>query len=274
MNFDRFVDPAANEDTGDGFLASRTALVTGGARRIGQALGVALGSEGAHVVVHHHTSQSEARQTVKDIEAAGGSADRMEGDLADPAVAAALPARAAELCGNPVDILINNASVFVRAGIRETTAQQWDHLQAVNLRAPFLLAQGFVDQLPAKWTGDIINLNDARALHGDAGHFAYTIAKVGLHGLTRNLAQALAPQIKVNELSLGAVMAPDDCGDYLKTVKTELPAGRFPRLDEVISGMMFLLGTPGVTGQTIRIDGGQFWTSENHRHRKNTREHP
>ncbi len=262
MTMDRFAEPVtqteADEDGGEGFLASRTALVTGGARRIGRALALALAAEGAHVVLHYHTAQDDARRTVREIEAGGGTADTISGDLADADVAAALPARAAELCGNPLDILINNASVFERCGLMETTAPQWDRLHDVNLRAPFLLAQGFAGQLPDQWSGDIINLNDARSLQGDAEHFAYTISKVGLQGLTRNLALALAPRIAVNELSLGAVMAPEGEDDYLKVRKTELPAGRFPHLDEVVSGMMSLLSAPGVTGQTICVDGGSL----------------
>ncbi|MCB1184313.1 SDR family oxidoreductase [bacterium] len=259
MTIDRFVDP----DDGDadapaeGFLASRTALVTGAARRVGRALALALAAEGAHVVIHHHTAVDEAKALAKEIRHRGGSADVLPGDLADAAVARALPARAAELSGNPLDILVNNAAGFVRADFAATDAATWDRLHAVNLRAPFLLAQGFAAQLPAKWTGDIVNLNDARSLVGDPEHFAYAVAKVGLQGLTRNLARALAPRIEVNEIALGAVLAPD-AGDYLHTTRDELPAGRFPHLDEVISAMMFILGTRGVSGQTIRIDGGQF----------------
>jgi NAD(P)-dependent dehydrogenase (short-subunit alcohol dehydrogenase family) len=256
MTIDRFVEPRPDEDPPEGFLASRTALVTGGAKRIGRALALALAAEGAHVIVHYHHSGEEARRTVRDIENAGGTADRIGGDLADAKVAASMPALAAELCGNPLDILINNAAAFERCGAGETTLAQWDRQQAVNLRAPFLLAQAFAAQLPDSWTGDIINLNDARSLQGDPAHFAYTIAKVGLHGLTQNLARALAPRIEVNELSLGAVLAPE--GEYDKTLKSDLPLGLFPNLDEVISGLMFLLSTRGVTGQSIRLDGGQY----------------
>ncbi len=255
MTIDRFVDPPVDEDAG--YLAGRTALVTGAARRIGRELALALAAESVHVVVHCHTSQEEGRAVVREITGGGGLADLITGDLADPAVAAALCERAAEKCGNPLDILINNAAVFAQQAALTTSLEQWEDLHAVNLRAPFLLAQGFARQLPYKWTGDIVNLNDARALHGDPEHFAYAVTKVGLHGLTQNLARALAPRIEVNELSLGAVMAPPG-DDYVKTARTELPLGRFPHLDEVISGMMFLLGTRGVTGQTIRLDGGQY----------------
>ena len=258
MTIDRFVDPIGDEDEPVGFLASRTALVTGGAKRVGRALALALAAEGAHVIVHYNTSAEDAKKTVREIEAAGGTADRIAGDLSDSEVALSLPARAAELCGNPLDILINSAAGFERRGALETSAAQWDLQHAVNLRAPFLLAQGFARQLPDKWTGNIINLNDAKSLHGDPEHFAYAISKVGLHGLTQSLARALAPRIEVNELSLGAVLAPDGDDEYAKTIKADLPLGLFPNLDEVISGMMFLLGTRGVTGQTIRLDGGQF----------------
>lgn len=258
MVIDRVVEPREERLAEEGFLSSCTALVTGGARRIGRALAAALAAEGAHVVIHCHTSVEAARAAVRGIEEAGGSAEYVIADLADTEAAAELPARAAAQCGNPLDILINNAAVFLRRGALQTTAAQWDEIHAVNLRAPYLVARGFAAQLPDAWSGAIVNLNDARALHGDADHFAYTIAKVGLQGLTRNLARALAPRIAVNELSLGAVMAPEDDRDYLKTTRAELPLGRFPGLDEVISGMMFLLGTPGVTGQTLRLDGGQY----------------
>jgi len=257
MTIDRFVDPPEDDDFGDGFLASRTALVTGAARRVGRELVLALAAEGAHVVVHCHTSQEEGRALVREIIAGGGAADLVVGDLADAKVAASLCAEAVRLCGNPLDILINNAAVFERCEAGETSVEQWDEMQVVNLRAPFLLAQGFVAQLPAKWRGDIINLNDARALGGDPEHFAYGISKVGLHGLTQSLARALAPRIAVNELGLGAVMSPAN-GDYIRTKKTELPLGRFPQLGDVVSGLMFLLSTEGVTGQTIRLDGGQY----------------
>jgi len=256
MVIDRIVEPRAEREQEEDFLASRTALVTGGGRRIGRALAMALAAEGAHVVVHCHDSQAEGKEVVREIKDGGGSADLIFGDLHAAAVAASLPAQAAERCGNPLDILINNAAVFMRCGAMETSAELWDQVHAVNVRAPFLLAQGFAAQLPEQWTGDIVNLNDARSLRGDPEHFAYAIAKVGLHGLTQNLARSLAPRIEVNELSLGAVLAPEGDGNYLKTRKSELPSGLFPSLDQVISSMMFLLGSRGVTGQTLRVDGG------------------
>jgi len=218
---------------------------------------LALAAEGAHVIVHYHTSESAAKATVADIRKNGGTADHISGDLAQASVAENLVASAAEKCGNPIDILVNNASAFERVNAPDTTPQLWDRMQNVNLRSPFFLAQGFAAQLPGKWEGDIINLNDARSLAGDPEHFAYAVSKIGLQGLTRTLAISLAPQIKVNELSLGAVMAPNDRA-YLKTKKSELSSGRFPQVEEVVTALMYLLSTRGVTGQSIRIDSGQY----------------
>lgn len=255
MPIDEFVEPP-QPDEDEGFLASRTALVTGAAKRIGRELALALATEGAHVIVHYCTSESAAKATVAEIIKNGGTADHISGDLAEASVAAGLVAKAAEKCGNPIDILVNNASIFERMNAQETTLQLWDRTQHINFRSPFLLAQSFAAQLPKKWEGDIINLNDARSLTGDPEHFAYAVSKLGLHGLTQTLAISLAPRIKVNELSLGAVMAPSD-RVYLKTGKSELPLGRFPQVEEVVTALMFLLSTRGVTGQSIRIDGGQ-----------------
>lgn len=238
-------------------LAGRTALVTGGARRIGKHLVLALAEAGARVIIHYHNSQRAASETAEQARELGAAASLVQGDLADPAVAGQVVSLAAQLDG-PVDILVNNASVFAAGEMRATSLQEWDHNHAVNLRAPFLLSQVFARQLPAGVAGDIINLNDFRALRPGADHFPYTISKVGLHGLTRSLAQALAPQIRVNELALGAVLPPENEGeDYLHVLREEIPTRRFSKPKEVAATMLFLLTNPAITGQTVCIDGGR-----------------
>jgi NAD(P)-dependent dehydrogenase (short-subunit alcohol dehydrogenase family) len=240
------------------FLGGRTALVTGGGRRIGRTLVSALARAGATVVVHHHTSREDAQATAAGVEVLGGRAFLVEGDLADARVAAALCARAADRCGAALDILVNNASRFAAGHATTTTAEEWDGQQAVNLRAPFLLAQGFARQLAGDGPADIVNLNDGRALRPGADHFAYTISKVGLHGLTRSLALALAPRVRVNELALGAVLPPETPpGGYARTPREALPLRRYPTVDDVADALLYLLAAPGVTGQTLSIDGGQ-----------------
>jgi NAD(P)-dependent dehydrogenase (short-subunit alcohol dehydrogenase family) len=249
-----------NGSRSERYLKGRTALVTGGAKRIGRHLGLALARAGARVVIHYRTSREAATATAAQIEKLGVAATLLQGDLADPEIAAGLVARVVAQSG-PLDILINNASIFAVGAMQTTTLAEWEANQAVNLRAPFLLSQAFAQQLPAEVTGDIINLNDFRALRPGADHFPYTISKVGLHGLTRSLAQALAPRIRVNELALGAVLPPEnETEDYLHVLREQIPTRRFSKPEEVASALLFLLTNPAVTGQTVCIDGGRHLT--------------
>lgn len=241
-----------------GFLVGRTALVTGGARRIGRYLSLALAGQGADIVLHYRKSILEAQETAAAIRERGGECWLVEGDLADAGVAADLVSLAAAACGREIDILINNASVFSPSEAISATAHDWDLNQAVNLRAPFLLAQSMARQLPIDRPGDIVNLNDVRALKPGTDHFAYTISKVGMHGLTRSLALALAPSVRVNELALGAILPPDKPGaDYLHETIDDIPTRRFDSPEEVTGALLFVLGNQALTGATICIDGGR-----------------
>ena len=258
MTIDQIVEPAAQRVGERGFLAGTAALVTGGARRIGRTLCLALAREGATVVVHYRNSESAAAATVLELEAFGGNAFKVKGDLGDPNVASDLVASAAAAAGRPLDILVNNASVFAPGSPGTTSVKEWDLNQAVNLRAPFILSRSFAAQIRNGSGGNIINLNDFRAVQPGGDHFAYTVSKAGLHGLTRSLAAALAPDIRVNELALGAVLAPESAPeDYVHTLREQIPTGKFPSLDEVSHAMLFLLGNNAVTGQTIFVDGGR-----------------
>jgi NAD(P)-dependent dehydrogenase (short-subunit alcohol dehydrogenase family) len=261
MTIDQIVEPLAQRLGERGFLAGTAALVTGGARRIGRSVCLALAREGATVVVHYRNSESDAVATVLELEAFGVDAYMIQGDLSQPSAAAEVMDSATEAVGRPVDILINNASIFAQGSPVSTSVEEWDLNQAVNLRAPFLLSQAFAGQLPAGLTGNIINFNDFRALSPGPDHFAYTMSKVGLHGLTRSLALALAPRVRVNELALGAVLAPEGSPeDYEHTLREHIPAGKLTSLDEVCHAMLFLLGNNGVTGETIHVDGGRHLT--------------
>ncbi|PJA75394.1 short-chain dehydrogenase [bacterium CG_4_9_14_3_um_filter_65_15] len=241
-----------------GFLTGRTALVTGAARRIGRTLALALADEGAQVVLHHRTSTSEAAETAATIVEGGGSCVLIRGDLADADVAGGLVDSAARAAAAAVDILVNNASIFPPTGMADAMAEEWDRIQAVNLRAPFLLAQGLARQLPTGAAGDIVSLGDIRVLRPGSDHAPYTVSKSGLHGLTRSLAVSLAPRIRVNELLLGPVLPPETPGgEYEHVPRESLPTRRFPRPEDVAAAMLFVLGNPAVTGQSLCIDGGQ-----------------
>lgn len=240
-------------------LRGRTALITGAARRVGRHLALAMATAGADVVIHYRSSEGDARALAEAIAAGGrGRAALVDGNLADPAVSEGLIAHAAAAFG-PLDILVNNASIFQPGDVLTTTLEQWRRYQAIHVEAPFVLSRDFARQAPAGRDAVIVNLNDWRAGRPGPDHFAYTISKVALHGLTRSLAQALGPRgVRVNELALGAVLPPEGGEDgYLHMVRDEIPTRRFPTLDDVASALLFVLGNPAVNGETVHLDGGR-----------------
>jgi len=229
------------------------ALVTGGARRVGKALAQAVAGAGADVVVHYGSSSSQAEQVVEEIRRMGRRAVAIQADLENPSAASALLDRAQSELG-PVDWLINSAAIFEPLDLAATTAEAWDRHIAINLRAPFLLAQSFARQRAGR-PGAIVNILDWRALRPAADHFPYTIAKAGLAAMTRSLAVGLAPAIRVNGLALGAILPPADGG---ATGTDSIPAGRWARLEEVGQALLFLLGGPDyITGSILHLDGGR-----------------
>jgi NAD(P)-dependent dehydrogenase (short-subunit alcohol dehydrogenase family) len=157
----------------------------------------------------------------------------------------------------PLYAVVNNAAVFESLTWQNTTLDDWNHHLMVNLTAPFLLSQSFARSVPANQSGRIVNLLDWRALRPGADHLPYTISKAALAALTRSLALALAPNITVNGLALGAVLPPRS-GDPPANILKRVPAGRWAELDEVGQALLFLLDDPSfVTGEIIHIDGGR-----------------
>jgi NAD(P)-dependent dehydrogenase (short-subunit alcohol dehydrogenase family) len=233
---------------------AHNALVTGGARRIGRGLVESLADAGAGVAVHFGSSSAEAEQFVEDLRRRGVAAVALGADLADPAAASALIPRASAALG-PIDWLVNSAAIFEPLGVETTTSEAWDRHMAVNLRAPFLLAQAFAGERQGE-PGSIVNVLDWRATHPGADHLPYTISKAALAALTRSLAVALAPAIRVNGVALGAILPPADGGasDALSGV----PAERWGRVDEVGRAVRFLLdGSDFITGAVLHLDGGR-----------------
>ncbi len=239
-------------------LRGRTALITGAARRVGRHLALAMAGAGVRVVIHYRTSRAEAERLAGEITGTGGQAALVDGDLNDAAVMEGLIARAARPFG-PLDILVNNASIFAPGDALATTLAEWRRYQAIHAEAPFVLSRDFARQLPAGRDGAIVNLNDWRAGRPGPDHFAYTISKAALHALTRGLAQALGPRgIRVNELALGAVLPPEGGeGGYLHTLREQIPTRRFPTLDDVAAALLFVLRNRGLSGETIHVDGGR-----------------
>lgn len=235
----------------------RTALVTGAARRIGAAIARALAASGYAVAVHHRGSAADADALVADIARAGGKAVALGADLAREDEVAALMARAGAALG-PIGVLVNNASVFERDEALTATRESWDRHMEVNLRAPFVLSQALARQLPARAAGAIVNILDQRVENLTPHFTSYTLTKSGLWTLTRTLALAFAPRIRVNGVAPGPVLASTrQSAAQFAAQAAATPLGRAPKPEEVAAAVLFLLDAPSVTGQMLAVDGGQ-----------------
>jgi len=239
-------------------LAGRTVLVTAGAKRIGRTLALAAARAGADVVIHYRSSRREAEAAGAEVQAEGRKAVLLQADLSDPSQAEMLIGRALEQ--GPLFALVNNAAVFEPLNWESTDLAGWEHTLAVNLTAPFLLSQAFARSLGRNRAGRIVNLLDWRALRPGADHLPYTVSKAALAALTRSLAVALAPNVTVNGLALGAALPPSD-GPIPAALLEAVPARRWADLEEVGQALLFLLDGPAyVTGEILHLDGGRHLT--------------
>lgn len=234
-----------------------TALVTGAGRRLGQAIAVALGDRGHHVMVHYHASDRGARETVAAIEAAGGSAAMVRADLRKPADIDALVAASVAAAGS-LDVLVNSAAEMVRTPVGEASVAQWDALMDLNLRAPFFLAQAAAPHL-RRSHGCIVNIADIAADETWPAYIPYSITKAGVAHMTRALARALAPEVRVNGVAPGAVQLPDDFDDAMAArLAGTTPLQRLGAPSDVVGAVLYLLDAGYVTGQVIAVDGGRL----------------
>jgi NAD(P)-dependent dehydrogenase (short-subunit alcohol dehydrogenase family) len=232
-------------------------LVTGAAKRIGRAIALDLAAHGYGVAVHHNTSGVEAREVAAAIEAAGGRAVLLHGDLADPEMPLRLIVAAAEALG-PLTGLVNNASIFEPDQPTSVDAPSWDAHMDINLRAPVLLARHFAAALPADTDGAIVNLIDQRVLKPTPRFFSYAVGKAALWSATQMLAQGLAPRVRVNAVAPGPTLpnARQSAADFARQQASVL-LGHGPSVAEVARAVRFLLEARSVTGQMITVDGGQ-----------------
>ena len=236
-------------------LSGKTVLVTGGARRIGRAISLAIAEAGGNVIVHHNHSPAAAEETRQEILHMGREAWVFQADLEDPAQADSLMDAAARVA--TLDGLVNNAAIFSSGDAMSTTLETWQQHLAVNLTAPFLLRQAFARNLKDSSDGRIPNILDWRALRPGADHFAYTISKAALAAMTQSLAITLAPRIQVNGLAFGAILPPAD-GGSTGGILASIPAGRWADLREVVQSVVFLLSGPSyITGEIVHLDGGR-----------------
>jgi NAD(P)-dependent dehydrogenase (short-subunit alcohol dehydrogenase family) len=238
------------------------ALITGGARRIGRELAVALAEDGFAVAVHYHGSHEAAEDLVHQIRARGGTAVALGADLAEEAGVRTLLPRAERELG-PIGCLINNAAVFLNDTAETATRENWDLHMAVNLRAPFVLMQSFADRLPADAGGVVINMLDQRVWSLTPYFVSYTVSKSALWTLTQTMALALAPRIRVNGIGPGPTLpSPRQTREQFARQCELMPLRRGTSPGEIAAAVRFILAAPAVTGQMIALDGGQHlgWT--------------
>lgn len=233
------------------------ALVTGAARRIGRAIALDLAAHGWTVAVHHNSSGCEAKDVVDAVTAAGGRASAFAADLRSEEETGRLVAAAAAELG-PITCLVNNASVFEYDNPATVTKESWDlHIQ-VNLRAPFLLTQRFVSQLPSDAAGNVINILDQRVWNLTPEFTSYTVSKVGLWTLTQTLAMALAPQVRVNAIGPGPTLpSKRQSPAHFARQWSQTPLARQVMPEEICAAARYLLSAPSVTGQMIAVCAGQ-----------------
>ena len=234
------------------------ALVTGAGRRVGARIARELHAAGMSVAVHCHRSREEAEELRAELEAARpGSAAVVAADLLDPTAARAAVAAAAERWGR-LDVLVNNASTFYPTPIGEVTEADWRDLVGSNLAAPFFLAQAAAPLLRAA-RGCIVNIADVYGHRPLAGHPVYSAAKAGLLMLTRALALELGPEVRVNSISPGAVLWPEDDDPGRRRVIDGIALGRSGDPGDVARAALFLArDAPYVTGQDLAVDGGRL----------------
>jgi NAD(P)-dependent dehydrogenase (short-subunit alcohol dehydrogenase family) len=236
----------------------KTALITGAARRIGRAIALDLAAHGWAVAVHYRHSAAEAAEVVESIGRRGGQAVALAADLACEAeVQALLPAAAAAL-GRPLGCLINNASVFQEDGIATASRASWDEHLETNLRAPLVLTQALARQLPAETQGCVINILDQRVWNLTPCFLSYTVSKSALWTLTRTLALALAPRIRVNGIGPGPTLRSQrQTEDHFAAQWERVPLRHGTTPAEICDAVRFILGAPALTGQMIALDGGE-----------------
>jgi pteridine reductase len=226
--------------------------------RLGRAIAMELATAGASVAVHYRGSAEAADSVVQSIQQAGGEAEAFRLDLGDTAALPGLVDSVLARFGR-LDALVNNAAIFPRTPFGSVTEADWDRVIAVNLKAPFFLAQAAARPMQAQGAGKIVNLADVSAERPWSGYLPYCISKAGIVALTRGLAKALAPQVQVTAVAPGAILFPEAMpAEERHRLLKAVPLGREGDAADVARTVRFLIeGSDYITGTVLPIDGGR-----------------
>jgi pteridine reductase len=236
-------------------LAGRVALVTGAGKRLGRAVALRLAEEGADVAVHYRNSEGEARETVAAIEKLGRRAVPIAADLSSVSEIRRLVAQAGGEFGR-LDVLVNSAANFLPGSVISTTEEIWDAALDTNLKAPFFCAQAAAPLLKRS-RGVIVNFADTGGLLGWPGFIPHSVSKAGVVMLTRTLAKALGPEVRVNAIAPGTISMPGDPPEWEQEFVKLAALRRTGKPEEVADAVMYLIRAEFMTGQVLVLDGGR-----------------
>ena len=228
------------------------ALVTGAAQRLGKAFALTLARMGYDLLLHYHSADEQAQKAKDEIETLGVKVYLVKADLTEPGQISSL---FTNVEGLMLNVLVNSAAIMPAGSPRELNLQDWDSALDLNLRAPFLLAQQAAKRMTIG--GLIVNITDIGSQKAWSRYPSYTVSKAGLESLTKLLARALAPSIRVNAIAPGFVLPSDVVTkEQWDNLVEKLPLKRAATLDEITSTLQFLINNEYITGQTIVVDGG------------------
>ncbi|PYU29384.1 MAG: short-chain dehydrogenase [Acidobacteria bacterium] len=236
-------------------LQGQVALVTGAGRRIGRAIALRLAAEGARMVLHYRSSQSEAEAVAAEIVHSGGEAACIQAELTRVVEIDRLFEEIEQRLGR-LDILVNNAAIFSPTPVGRTQESQWDAILDTNLKAQFFAAQRAAPLLAQSGRGRIINFASLGGLQAWPQYTAYGVSKAGVIMLTRCLARALAPAVTVNAIAPGTISFPDDAREIAERAIRSAPLRRTGSADDITNAVIYLVGAGFVTGQVLVVDGG------------------
>ncbi len=228
----------------------KIALVTGGAHRLGKSFALTLARLGYDIILHYHSADDEARRTQMEIESLNRRVILARADLT-------VPAQIKSLFFNiqALHVLVNSAALMISGNVESLSVEAWNATLDLNLRAPFLLAQAASKKMSAG--GLIVNITDVGAQKAWSRYPSYTVSKAGLESLTKILARALAPRIRVNAIAPGLVLQSDVVSaEEWERLVNRVPLERPARSEEVASALEFFVKNEYITGQTIAVDGG------------------
>ena len=231
-----------------------TALVTGGARRIGRGICLKLSKLGFKIALHYNQSQSDAQRVAKEIRKKGGVCELFHCNLLEEGKACGLIEDVRDEFHH-LDVLINNASIFKPSSLRTASCESFNNQFSINLKAPFILTRDFAQH---NKRGHIINILDTNIVQNKTHYFVYLLTKKALYELTKLSALELAPGIRVNAIAPGLILPPFKKNEnYLNYLTSKVPLKKRGQITQITQAIEFLLNTTYLTGQILYVDGGQ-----------------